>query len=179
MKSRDRSRQPVRLHHRLHHRIEVRNRMQDDGQECRAGAPAEPCQQQSQRKNLHGSNPLVYLVNGTIKSIEGYTKNLIDKVRHILKKRDLKASKTKISISWTLDVNEMRGDKIDVYTLLESKLRDYIGDVERRGNNTLDNYPSDKTTIYIACSKTDFQLLSKNNSAETIIVKANPFCEVV
>lgn len=131
------------------------------------------------QSSLHGSNPLVYLVNGTIKSIEGYTKNLIDKVRYILKKRDLKASKTKISISWTLDVNEMRGDKIDVYTLLESRLRDYIGDVERRGKNTLDNYPSDKTTISIACSKTDFHSLSKNNSAETIIIKANPFCEVV
>jgi hypothetical protein len=78
-----------------------------------------------------------------------------------------------------LDVNEMRGDKIGVYTLLESRLRDYIGDVERRGKNTLDNYPSDKTTIYIACSKTDFHLLSKNNSAETIIIKANPFCEVI
>ncbi len=132
------------------------------------------------QSSLHGSNPLVYLVNGTIKSIEGYTKNLIDKVRYILKKRNLKASKTRISISWTLDTNEMRGDKIDVFALLESKLRDYIGEVERKGTNSLDTYPSDKTTISIACSKNDYRLLSsQNKSSESIIIKANPICEVV
>jgi hypothetical protein len=128
---------------------------------------------------LHGSNPLVYLVNGTIKSIESYTKNLIDKVRYILKKRNLKASKTRISISWTLDTNEMRGDKIDVFGLLESKLRDYIGEVERKGTNSLDTYPSDKTTISIACSKRDYHLLSQNINPESIIIKANPICEVI
>ncbi|HSF50093.1 MAG TPA: hypothetical protein VLA74_04960, partial [Nitrososphaeraceae archaeon] len=118
--------------------------------------------------------------NGTIKSIESYTKNLIDKVRYILKKRNLKASKTRISISWTLDTNEMRGDKIDVFALLESKLRDYIGEVERKGTNSLDTYPSDKTTISIACSKNDYRLLSsQNNSSDSIIIKANPIYEVV
>lgn len=132
------------------------------------------------QSSLHGSNPLVYLVNGTIKSIESYTKNLIDKVRYILKKRNLKASKTRISISWTLDTNEMRGDKIDVFALLESKLRDYIGEVERKGTNSLDTYPSDKTTISIACSKHDYRLLSsQNNSSDSIIIKANPIYEVV
>ena len=132
------------------------------------------------QSSLHGSNPLVYLVNGTIKSIESYTKNLIDKVRYILKKRNLKASKTRISISWTLDTNEMRGDKIDVFALLESKLRDYIGEVERKGTNSLDTYPSDKTTISIACSKNDYRLLSsQNNSSDSIIIKANPIYEVV
>jgi len=130
------------------------------------------------QSSLHGSNPLVYLVNGTIKSIESYTKNLIDKVRYILKKRNLKASKTRISILWTLDTNEMRGDKIDVYTLLESKLRDYIGEVERKGPNFLDTYPSEKTTISIACSKNDFHLLSQHNVSDSIIIKANPLCEV-
>ena len=132
------------------------------------------------QSSLHGSNPLVYLVNGTIKSIESYTKNLIDKVRSILKKRNLKASKTRISISWTLDSNEMRGDKIDVFALLESKLKDYIGEVERKGTNSLDTYPSDKTTISIACSKHDYRLLSsQNNSSDSIIIKANPICEVI
>jgi hypothetical protein len=78
-----------------------------------------------------------------------------------------------------LDTNEMRGDKIDVFALLESKLRDYIGEVERKGTNSLDTYPSDKTTIHIACSKSDYSLLSQNNSSESIIIKANPICEVV
>jgi hypothetical protein len=74
----------------------------------------------------------------------------------------------------------MRGDKIDVFALLESKLRDYIGEVERKGADSLDNYPSDKTTISIACSKHDYRLLSsQNNSSESIIIKANPICEVI
>lgn len=131
------------------------------------------------QQSLQGNNPLIYLVNGTIKSIESYLKNLIDKIRSLLKKKELKASRTRISISWTLDVHEMRGDKMEVFSLLESKLRDYIGEVERGGNNSLDNYPSDKTTISIACSKNDYNFLTKNNLTESIIVKANPVCEVI
>lgn len=129
--------------------------------------------------SLQGNNPLIYLVNGTIKSIESYLKNLIDKIRYLLKKKELKASRTRISISWTLDIHEMRGDKIEIFSLLESRLRDYIGEVERGGKNCLDNYPSDKTTISIACSKSDYNFLTKNNLSESIIVKANPVCEVI
>lgn len=129
--------------------------------------------------SLQGNNPLIYLVNGTIKSIESYLKNLIDKIRYLLKKKELKASRTRISISWTLDIHEMRGDKIEIFSLLESRLRDYIGEVERGGKNCLDNYPSDKTTISIACSKSDYNFLTKNNLSESIIVKANPICEVI
>lgn len=129
--------------------------------------------------SLQGNNPLIYLVNGTIKSIESYLKNLIDKIRYLLKKKELKASRTRISISWTLDIHEMRGDKIEIFSLLESRLRDYIGEVERGGKNSLDNYPSDKTTISIACSKSDYNFLTKNNLSESIIVKANPVCEVI
>ena len=55
--------------------------------------------------------------------------DILDKVRYILKKRDLKASKTKISISWTLDVNEMRGDKIDVRQYFFGKKK-YIEEIE-------------------------------------------------
>jgi hypothetical protein len=131
------------------------------------------------QQSLQGNNPLIYLVNGTIKSIESYLKNLIDKIRYLLKKKELKASRTRISISWTLDIHEMRGDKIEIYSLLESRLRDYIGEVERGGKNCLDNYPSDKTTISIACSKTDYNFITKNNLNESIIVKANPVCEVI
>lgn len=128
--------------------------------------------------SLQGNNPLIYLVNGTIKSIESYLKNLIDKIRYLLKKKELKASKTRISVFWTLDLFEMRGDKIDISLLLESRLRDYIGEVEHGGGNSLDNYPSDKTTIFVACSKTDYHLITKANNVDSIVIKANPICEV-
>jgi hypothetical protein len=129
--------------------------------------------------SLGGASPLMYLVNGTIKSIEGYIKHLIDEIRYMLKKRDLKASRTKVVIAWTVDPNEMRGDKIELLSSLESKLKDYIGDVKRQ--QTFDLYPTDKTMIVIACSKNDFaKVISRNKqNLDFIIMKANPVCEII
>ncbi|HZD35770.1 MAG TPA: hypothetical protein VE130_11255 [Nitrososphaeraceae archaeon] len=130
--------------------------------------------------SLSGAGPLAYLVNGTIKGIEGYVKHLIDRLRFVLKKADLKASRTKVIIAWTLDQNEMKGDKIELFTTMESRLKDYIGDVERRPGNSLDIYPTDKNTVIIACSKHDFSAISKTDShnLDMIVMKANPVCEV-
>ena len=129
--------------------------------------------------SLSGTGPLMYLVNGTLKGIEGYIKYLIDEIRDILRKRDLKASRTKVAIAWTLDPNEMRGDKIELLSSLELKLKDYIGDVERQQGVTFDIYPSDKTMIVVACSKYDFaKVISKNKqNSDFILIKANPMCE--
>lgn len=131
--------------------------------------------------SLDGGGPLMYLVNGSIKGIEGYSKYLIDQIRATLKKRDLKASRTKVAIAWTLDPNEMRGDKLELVSSLETKVKDYIGDVERHQGPTFDLYHSDKTTVVIACSKSDFQkVISKNTSnQEFIMMKANPLCQTL
>lgn len=131
--------------------------------------------------SLDGAGPLMYLVNGSIKGIEGYVKYLIDQVRATLKKRDLKASRTKVAIAWTLDSHEMRGDKIELLSSLETKVKDYIGDVERHQGATFDLYHTDKTTVVIACSKADYEkVVSKNMSNQDFIVmKANPLCETL
>jgi hypothetical protein len=131
--------------------------------------------------SLGGAGPLMYLVNGTIKGTEAYIKHLIDEVRDVLKKRDLKASRTKVVIKWSLDLNEMRGDKLDLLLSLESKLKDYIGDVELHNGPSLDLYPSDKTIIIITCSKDDYARLEAEGTSnkECIIMKANPVCEIV
>jgi hypothetical protein len=131
--------------------------------------------------SIDGAGPLMYLVNGTIKGIEGYIKYLVDRVRAALKKRDLKASRTKVAIAWTLDQHEMRGDKLGLLSALETKVKDYIGDVERHRGPTFDLYHTDKTTVVIACSKADFEkVISKNiASQDFIIMKANPLCEIL
>ncbi|MFL6330828.1 MAG: hypothetical protein ACJ705_07405 [Nitrososphaeraceae archaeon] len=131
--------------------------------------------------SLGGAGPLMYLVNGTIKSIEGYIKHIIDEIRSMLKKRDLKASRTKVAIAWTLDPNEMRGDKIELLSLLETKLKDYIGDVEPQQAANFNLYPTDKTMIVIACTKNDsMRILSKNKQTmDFILMKANPICETI
>jgi hypothetical protein len=128
---------------------------------------------------LDGAGPLMYLVNGSIRGIEGYVKHLIDQVRGTLKKRDLKASRTKVAIAWTLDPHEMRGDKIELLSSLETKVKDYIGDVERHQGPTFDLYHTDKTTVVIACSKADYNKVASKSrrSDDLIVIKANPMCE--
>jgi hypothetical protein len=130
--------------------------------------------------SFEGANTLMYLINGSVKGIDGYIKRLIDQIRSTLKKNDLKASRTKIAISWTLDQHAMRGDKIEMLQNLTSRLRDYIGDVEAYEEPHLDLFHSDKTTIVIACSKLDFENIEKNKKdSNLIIVKANPLCETI
>jgi len=130
--------------------------------------------------SFEGTNTLMYLINGSIKGIDGYIKRLIDEIRATLKKNDLKASRTKIALSWTLDQHEMRGDKIEMLQNLIFRLRDYIGDVEAYEGPNFDLFHSDKTTIVVACSKTDFENIQKTKQdSNLIIVKANPLCETI
>ena len=130
--------------------------------------------------SFEGSNSLMYLINGSVKGIDGYIKRLIDEIRATLKKNDLKASRTKIALSWTLDQHAMRGDKIEMLQNLISKLRDYIGDVEAYEDPDFNLFHSDKTTIVVSCSQSDFDnIKSKKQDSNLIIVKANPICETI
>ena len=130
--------------------------------------------------SFEGTNTLMYLINGSVKGIDGYIKRLIDEIRSTLKKNDLKASRTKIALSWTLDQHEMRGDKIEMLQNLTSRLRDYIGDVEAYEDPNFDLFHSDKTTIVVVCSKSDFENIQKTKQdSDLIIVKANPLCETI
>jgi hypothetical protein len=131
--------------------------------------------------SLTGAGPLMYLVNGTIKATEGYIKYMIDRIRDTLKNRDLKASRIKVIVAWGLDLNEMRGDKIELMYSLESKLKDYIGDVELQYGTRVALYPSDKTMIIIACSRSDLENIKakSNHLSDSIIMQANPACRIV
>ena len=130
--------------------------------------------------SFEGSNSLMYLINGSVKGIDGYIKRLIDEIRGTLKKNDLKASRTKIALSWTLDQHAMRGDKIEMLQSLTSRLRDYIGDVEAYEDPDFNLFHSDKTTIIVACSQSDFDNIEKTKKdSNLIIVKANPICETL
>ncbi len=130
--------------------------------------------------SVEGAGTMMYLVNGSIKGIEGYVKRLIDEIRSTLKKNELKASRTKVVLVWTQDSYEMRGDKVDMLNSLVTKLRDYIGDVEIHQGPELDIFHSDKTTIIVACSKFDYEKITKNGKdSDVIIIKTNPLCEIL
>jgi len=128
--------------------------------------------------SFEGAQTLMYLINGSIRGINGYIKRLIDAVRTTLKKNDLKAAKTKIILAWTLDVNEIRADKIEMLKNLSSKLRDYIGDVET-AEEGVNSFYSDKTTIIVACSRTDYKKIQEiKKDQDVFVIKANPLCKV-
>lgn len=128
--------------------------------------------------SFEGANTLMYLINGSLKGVDGYIKRLIDEIRSTLKKNDLKASRTKIALSWSLDQHEMRGDKIEMLQSLITRLRDYIGDVEAYSDPNLDLFHNDKTTILVICSKSDYESLRKKQDNDLIIIKGNPLCEI-
>ena len=128
--------------------------------------------------SFESAQTLMYLINGSVRGISGYVKRLIDTVRITLKKNDLKASKTKIVLLWTLDTNEMRGDKIEMLNTITSKLRDYIGDVET-SSGAVDLFHHDKVTIVVACSSSDYSEIKQNQKdADVFVIKANPLCEI-
>ena len=128
--------------------------------------------------SFESAQTLMYLINGSIRGINGYIKRLVDTVRITLKKNELKASKTKIVLAWTLDINEMRGDKIEMLNIITSKLRDYIGDVET-STGSVDLFHNDKTTIVVCCSSSDYNEIKESQKAEDVfVIKANPLCEI-
>ena len=128
--------------------------------------------------SFESAQTLMYLINGSVRGISGYVKRLIDVIRITLKKNDLKAAKTKIVLSWTLDTNEMRGDKIEMLNSIASKLRDYIGDVET-STGSVDLFHQDKVTIVVACSSDDYKEIKENlKDDNTFVIKANPLCEI-
>ena len=128
--------------------------------------------------SFEGAQTLMYLINGSIRGINGYIKRLIDTIRITLKRNDLKASKTKIILSWTLDTSEIRADKLEMLKILSSKLRDYIGDVETTEDG-VNTFYSDKTTIIVACSRTDYKKTQEiEKDHDIFVIKANPLCKV-
>ena len=128
--------------------------------------------------SFESAQTLMYLINGSVRGISSYIKRLIDTIRLTLKKNDLKASKTKIILSWTLDTNEMRGDKIEMLNTIASKLRDYIGDVET-STGSVELFHHDKVTIVVACSDSDYKEIKENQKGDDVfVIKANPLCEI-
>ncbi len=128
--------------------------------------------------SFESSQTLMYLINGSNRGVLGYIKRLIDTIRLTLKKNDLKAAKTKVVLSWTLDANEMRGDKIEILNTISSKLHDYIGDIVT-SSGTADLFHHDKTTIVIACSSFDYNEIKESQKNEDVfVIKANPLCEI-
>ena len=123
-----------------------------------------------------------YLAGATLKGLENYIRYLVDETRELLKEKELKASRTKIDLVWSLDKYEMRGERQQVAESIQQKLRDYVTDVNvvsgselRGGSEVLDPM---KHNILIACSEDDQEAakLAKkgHRSIEMTLVSATP-----
>jgi hypothetical protein len=121
-----------------------------------------------------------YLAGATLKSFDNYVRYVVDETREVLKEKQLKASRTKISLLWNLDRYEMRGERLQVAESIQTRLRDYVTDVEvvsrpkgRGGAELLDPL---KHNVVIVCSKDDWDVMKaarkEQRSVETTVLSA-------
>jgi len=114
-------------------------------------------------KAIQGSDEtgesISYLAGATIKSLENYVRYVVDETREVLKEKELKASRTKINLTWTLDKYEMRGERLQMAENVQQRLKDYVTDVEvipgsriKGGSEALDPL---KHNVVIVCSRED------------------------
>jgi len=123
-----------------------------------------------------------YLAGATLKSLENFVRYIVDETREVLKEKELKASRTKISLFWTLDHYEMRADRLQMSSGIQQRLRDYVTDVEivsgsktRGGAGALDPL---KHNVMIVCSDEDYELMKQakksHRNLEATVLLATP-----
>jgi len=123
-----------------------------------------------------------YLAGATQKGLENYVRYVVDETRELLKEKELKASRTKMDLVWSLDKYEMRGERQQVAESIQQRLRDYVTDVNiisgselRGGSEILDPL---KHNVLIACSKEDQEAARQakkgHRSVEMTLISATP-----
>ncbi|MEE9586250.1 MAG: hypothetical protein V3W09_05040 [Nitrososphaerales archaeon] len=137
---------------------------------------------------LDTGDPSLYLTSGVLKSIDGYVKYLVEEIRHVMREMELKASKTKVTLSWSVDRYEMRGDRLAVLSSITDRLHDYIGDVNilnsgeyitQSGIGVTRMVPDiNKVDIVVICSEQDHKHASKvfnieDKRSDTVVLKAD------
>jgi hypothetical protein len=81
-------------------------------------------------ESVETGDPILYVGSGSLKSVEGYSRFLVERIRELVKSRDLKASRLKILLFTDTDALEMRGDKILMARGVQERLRDFFSDIE-------------------------------------------------
>ena len=102
--------------------------------------------------------PLTYIAGAALKSLENHVRYIVEETRELLRELQLKASKTRVVVAWTIDKYEMRADRSKTAEKLEERLRDYVTDVRHAQRSAgrdevMDSY---KHNVAIACSSADF-----------------------
>ena len=143
-------------------------------------------------ETLETGDPLLYHMTGSVKSVEGYIRRLIEEVRHIFKEKMLKASRTQVILAWSIDPYEIRGYRHILLGNILNRLRDYVGDVtafrsQSSSEETIPITPAlapGKANFVIFCSDKDFntcspELRGKHLQLDQVLLKANVLFELV
>ena len=123
-----------------------------------------------------------YLAGAILKSFDNYVRYVVDETREVLKEKQLKASRTKITLLWSLDSYEMRGERLQVAENIQQRLRDYVTDVALVSGERLKGgaevFDPLKHNVVIVCSKADQDSLKGARrglrSAESTLISATP-----
>ena len=136
----------------------------------------------------------MHLASNILKIVEGFTKRVLDEVRGLMKSLELKASKTKVILNWSVDKYEMRGDRLVVHQTLVERLRDYISDISTTSSTPWDVnniefkikeiLAEPRIKLIISGSQSDHEALWGRLSRERplgeyIFIKANLVCETL
>ncbi len=122
--------------------------------------------------------PLTYLAGAAIKSLENHVRYIVDETRELLRELQLKASRTRVLVAWTVDRYEMRADRMKTAESLVERLRDYVTDVKQAQmgvgrEEVVDSY---KHNIAIVCSAADLEwmksLRTGSRSSELSLLRA-------
>ena len=129
-------------------------------------------------------DPMLYLLSGIVRSVDGYVKFLADQVKNLLKLRELKASRTRIIIDWPIDQYEMRGEKVLTISQLSERLRDFVSEVHvLKSNTSTIGSPRDRTSgvdkaeIILRCAPT-ITTLEAGATSTRFTINANLPCRI-
>ena len=125
---------------------------------------------------------IAYLAGATLKSFDNYVRYVVDETREVLKEKQLKASRTRITLLWSLDRYEMRGERLQVAESIQQRLRDYVTDVDIVSGSRVKGGPEVfdplKHNVVIVCSKEDqdsVRGMKKGlGNAEVTLISATP-----
>ncbi len=124
--------------------------------------------------------PLTYMAGASVKSLENHVRYIVDETRELLRELQLKASRTRVLVAWTVDRYEMRADRMKTAESLVERLRDYVTDVKQAQvsagrDEVIDSY---KHNVAIVCSPQDLDwiksLKTGSRSSEISILRATP-----
>ena len=123
--------------------------------------------------------PLTYMAGAALRSLENDVRYIVDESRELLREMQLKASRTKVLVAWTVDRFEMRADRMRTAEGLVERLRDYVTDVRHAQADTVEEVTDPfKHNVVIACSEKDRDWIKSIRRAvrahEMTILNATP-----